>query len=97
MRFCIARVSGDSMLPHYSPGDFVVAWRWPGHKTRIGDVVLFNHAAYGLIVKRIEVIENDRALLAGDSPDSTSRESIGWVQAQAVVPVRWHIRRRLIV
>lgn len=73
----IARVTGDSMVPTLMDGDYVLARRIEGPPApRM--VVLIDHPRLGLIVKRIETLDEDGTVrVYGDNPFSTSPEKIG--------------------
>lgn len=90
----VVRVSGSSMLPTLRDGDFVVVVAaWIDRRCRVGDVVVVDHPTFGRIVKRVAARDGAGRLgLAGDGPDSTSREALGWVSARALLGrVRWHV------
>ncbi len=80
--FSCFRVRGRSMIPAVCPGDYVVCWRF--HRYRVGHLVVVEHPALGVIVKRILAHQIDAAgastyRLSGDSPLSSSTEAIGAV------------------
>ncbi|MEM1404571.1 MAG: S24/S26 family peptidase [Pseudomonadota bacterium] len=87
----VARVRGNSMAPGYLDGDFVIALRFPWMKIRRKQVVLAHHPDLGLILKRVTDQRPGAVLLSGDSPESTSTESMGWVSEGALYPVLRHI------
>lgn len=83
--FRVFRVQGDSMRPGLSEGDFVVAFR-RRRRPRPGDRVVLTHDRYGLIVKRVESVDDrGRLRCAGDNPSSVDAAAIGSVEPEAVV------------
>ncbi|SEF86181.1 S24/S26 family peptidase [Marinobacterium lutimaris] len=73
----IVRVSGLSMSPGMMPGDFAAALNWPASLYRPGQRVLVQHPAFGLIIKRLDAVEEGVVWLSGDSPLSSTREAMG--------------------
>jgi nickel-type superoxide dismutase maturation protease len=63
--FHLYRVSGDSMLPTYKPGDTLLALRW--FRPRAGQVVVAFHGGLPLI-KRVATIDATGVTLLGDNP-----------------------------
>ncbi len=70
------RVSGQSMLPTYHPGDVVVGWRW--FKPQVGQVVVAS-TSERTVIKRIKRLADDQVWVEGDnstaSTDSRSKGS----------------------
>jgi len=68
-------------------GDYVLVTKIPKILRRIkpGDVVVFRHPAYGVMIKRLERLSGDGAELfvMGNHPDSNDSRSFG------AVPRRW--------
>lgn len=63
------------MSPALEPGDYLVATSWLG--VREGDVVVFEHPRRPRfwLVKRVELVEEDRAWVLSDDPDVTRADS----------------------
>lgn len=89
---CLARVSGESMRPHFAPDDFVLGLRWPGMHLRVGQAVLARHPSLGLLIKRVAHISSEGARLSGDNTQSTSSVDLGVVPAARLLRVCWHFR-----
>lgn len=90
------RVSGDSMLPNYCSGDYVLTRRVRAPALAAGDVVVVRHPVLGRLIKRIIGFDTDSALIvAGDNAAaSTSSEALGPVPGNRVQgKVIWHIRQ----
>jgi signal peptidase I len=54
----ILRISGRSLEPDFQDGGYVVVSKLPFYfrRARRGDVVAFNKAPYGLLIKRVEYL-----------------------------------------
>ncbi len=89
------KVTGDSMLPSYCSGDYVLTSRFNAFTFKVGDVLVVRHARYGNIIKRIERVEEDGStfLIAGDNTlSSTDSDALGLVSIKQVLgKVIWHI------
>lgn len=81
------KVAGDSMLPYYYSGDFVIAYRRFHSVFKQGEVVVVRHPQFGTIIKRIISIENNGTLLlVGDNlAASTDTLTLGSVQRKQVL------------
>lgn len=61
----LAIVSGTSMVPTLKDGQEVIALKTKNIK--VGDIVISRHPTYGLIVKRVATIENNKVYLKSDN------------------------------
>ena len=96
----LIKVAGNSLWPQYREGDFVLIVKIPFSilPYQVGDVVVFRHALYGTLIKRVEHIQpQDGGLfVVGNHPDSVDSRCFGAVLPQAILgKVIWHIRRPL--
>ena len=94
--FGLYKVTGDSMLPNYCPGDYVLAWRHARRSLKIGDVVVVKHPRFGTIIKRIQqVVDPTTFTLSGDNAEaSTDSSEIGPIPLDQVAgKVMWRIAR----
>ncbi|PID73392.1 MAG: peptidase S24 [Desulfobacterales bacterium] len=73
----IYRVRGDSMIPTLKDGDYVVAARLPG--ARKGRLVVVDHPACGIIVKRVLRRSREGILLESDNVLGTTTREMGLV------------------
>ena len=81
----LMKVKGENMSPQLQDGDFVCISRWY-RKLKIGQIVVVDHALYGLIIKKVLHIAPDGQLwLGGESNKSLQSERIGWVSSRRVV------------
>lgn len=95
----ILRVKGNSLKPAFEPGDYVlvagVPWLLRG--IRAGDTIVFRHAGYGTLIKRVARLEEGgRAFyVLGTDEDSVDSRRFGAVPRAAVIgKVIGRLRRR---
>ncbi len=95
----IIKVNGHSLAPLYQDGDFVLVSKipvlWQGF--RPGDVVVFQHARLGRLIKRIERLEDGGHSLYVMGLDAYSNDSriFGAIpRTQVQGKVIWHFARR---
>jgi nickel-type superoxide dismutase maturation protease len=96
----LIKVTGNSLWPEYREGDFVLIVKIPFSIFRyhVGDVVVFRHALYGILIKKVERIQaqNGGLFVVGFHPDSVDSRQFGAVHPQSILgKVVWHIRRPL--
>lgn len=75
----ILKVSGQSLMPVYQDGDFVLVSKIPilFRGIRPGDFVVFQHPRHGKLIKRVERLESEGAsvyLLGTNSRSIDSRD-----------------------
>ena len=92
------KVSGASLSPEIGEGDFVLISKIPFcmNSLHAGDVVVFNHAAYGTLIKRIEtVLQGGEAyFVVGSDEFSVDSRRFGPIDRDDLIgKVIWHIRR----
>lgn len=63
----VARVKGDSMYPTLNDGQSILVLKTKDFK--VGDIVIARHPDYGLIVKRVSIIEENRVFLISDNTE----------------------------
>ncbi len=84
----IVRVVGSSMEPSYRSGDYVLVgaarWLWP---VRPGDAVVYKHPRFGVLIKRVLVIERDRRryAVAGTGSETSAAETLGPAPFESVI------------
>jgi nickel-type superoxide dismutase maturation protease len=96
----LIKVAGNSLWPEYREGDFVLIVKIPFLflHYRAGDVVVFHHALYGTLIKKVAHIQSQDGglFVVGNHPDSVDSRQFGAVLPQAILgKVIWHIRRPL--
>jgi len=94
----LLKVTGRSLTPEYQDGDFVLTSRIPLLLGRLrgGDVVVFQHALYGTLIKRVDHIqpEHDEIYVRGLLEDSVDSRRFGPINRRSITgKVVWHIRR----
>jgi nickel-type superoxide dismutase maturation protease len=92
------KVAGQSLQPNLQPGDFVLVAKipWLFGAIRQGDVVVFRHAGYGTLIKRVERVEDSGGsfYVLGTDEDSVDSRRFGPVPEAAVIgKVIWKISR----
>jgi nickel-type superoxide dismutase maturation protease len=90
------KVSGDSLNPTISEGDFVLVAKIPFvlNSLKKGDVVVFNHPEYGRLIKQIARIsaDGDEIFVVGTNDFSIDSRQFGPIGKQALYgKVIWHI------
>jgi nickel-type superoxide dismutase maturation protease len=95
----ILKVKGDSMLPRFRGGDYVLVSRLPVllGRIRVGDVVAFRHAEFGTMVKRVaRVLENEHYHVQGSHQYSVDSRRFGPVHKSDLIGrLLWHVRKPL--
>ncbi len=90
------RIKGDSLYPEYQNGDYVLVTWSPfalGH-LKVNQVIAFQHAIYGLMIKKISRIDPQSNLLDvhGTILESIDSRQFGPINRQDVLgKVIWHI------
>jgi len=89
------KVTGDSMLPSYCSGDYVLTFCSNAFTFNVGDVLVVRHSCLGNIIKRVKRVEEDGTtfLITGDNTlSSTDSDTLGLVSIKQVLgKVIWHI------
>jgi len=94
----VIKIIGSSLEPAFGDGDYVLASRIPLwlRGIRAGDVVIFQHPAYGRLIKLVQQVDRaDGAVtVTGLSPGSVDSRQFGPIQARDVsAAVIGHIRK----
>ena len=91
------KVSGDSLSPEYQEGDFVLVARIPffSHSYYPGDVIVFRHSAYGVLIKKVvRVLEDETLFVAGSHDNSLDSRKLGSIcQEDVIGKMIWRIAR----
>ena len=92
----LLKVHGDSLIPDYQEGDFVLVSKIPFlfASPRPGQVIAFHMPPYGTLIKRVEqVLEGGQSFfVTGTHPLSVDSRQFGPVSRQALLGrVVWHI------
>jgi phage repressor protein C with HTH and peptisase S24 domain len=94
----VLRVTGNSLLPVYQDGDFVLVSKIPYlfSTTRKGDIIAFRHEAYGTMIKQVRAVspEKNEIHVTGTQENSIDSRQFGPITTDAVLgKVIWHIRK----
>lgn len=88
----ILRIQGESMMPEYQDGEFVLIWRTS--RPKVGDVVVFDNELYGILIKQVEKITEQGVYVIGTGENSLDSRRLGPVNPEKIQgKVIWHIRR----
>ncbi len=94
----IIKVSGHSLTPEFQEGDFVLVVKIPFFLLRPvpGDIVVFTHPLYGLLIKRIQSVDEqkDEVYVIGNQEASLDSRHFGPIKMGSIKgKVVWHISR----
>lgn len=96
--FKFLKVTGDSLLPEYREGDFVLVSKTPSFlgPIREGDIVVFKHPEYGILIKKVSVVypHSREYFVLGTHGQGADSRLFGNISHQNIIgKVVWHIRR----
>lgn len=96
--FQLMKVTGESLSPFFETGDYVLiakaSFLWG--RLRCGDILVFRHVVFGVMIKRLEQVsaDDDELFLVGTHPESTDSRQFGPVLRKNIIgKVVWSIRR----
>jgi signal peptidase I len=82
------KIAGKSLEPRYHEGDFVLVLKVPIwlRQPRHGDVVVFRHPRFGVLIKRVRrVSPRGELYVTGERPSSNDSDAFGVVEAKDVI------------
>ncbi len=88
------RVEGESLLPRYREGDYVLvaSTPFPSGRIRPGDVVAFRHPDHGTLIKFVESVTPGGYHVIGSHPHSIDSRHFGPVGREELIgKVLWHL------
>ncbi len=89
MLFKLIRVSGESLLPEYRSGDFVIVSKIPLFFTPLkkGDMIVLKHRLYGTLIKKVEALapEKDEIFVIGTHENSLDSRHFGAISKKDLV------------
>ncbi|MEM8981387.1 MAG: S24/S26 family peptidase [Pseudomonadota bacterium] len=97
MRPRLVRVRGNSMQPSFNDGDVCLAVPLPRRFLGSGTVVLLDHPALGLLIKRVDTHGANGVTVRGDNPRHDVGVQLGtlpWPQIVGRVVWSWSKQRR---
>jgi signal peptidase I len=94
----LLKVSGDSLLPTYQDGDFVLVSKIPYLFSRIrqGDIIAFRHEVYDTMIKQVHRIVpgSGQIYVIGTQENSIDSRHFGPISKEDILgKVIWHIRK----
>jgi len=94
--FKFVKISNNSLLPKYQEGDYVLIVKIPLflNSVRRGDVVVFRHPLYGMMIKKVSRVAGDgkEIYVVGTHENSVDSRQFGAVRKDALIgKVIWHI------
>jgi signal peptidase I len=96
----LLRVAGNSLLPVFQDGDFVLVSKIPYlfAPVRTGDVIAFRHPTYGTMIKQVQSVrlDKDEIHVIGTHIYSVDSRRFGPIHINDVLgKVIWHIKKPL--
>jgi len=79
----LIRVSGGSMEPTVSDGDYILITK--PRRIRPGFIYVLQHERLGRIVKRLDLINEGQCKWSGDSLESTESDRIGLTSKDCIL------------
>jgi nickel-type superoxide dismutase maturation protease len=82
------KVTGKSLQPIYYEGDFVLVSKIPflARRPRTGDIVVFCHPRFGMMIKRVErVTPGGELYVTGTHPTSKDSDNFGVIPFTSVI------------
>jgi phage repressor protein C with HTH and peptisase S24 domain len=94
----IIKVAGESLSPLFLPGDYVLVRKYTFLFGSIseGDIVIFTHPSYGLMIKEIYRVNSElqQIRVKGSHPLSVNSSKIGPIASANILgKVIWHIKK----
>ncbi len=94
--FKIIKVTGHSLWPEYREGDYVLLRTRPFFfRLKPGDTIVFEQAAYGTMIKKIDRIDYNLVYVVGTHADSVDSRQFGPIPLEDIRgKVIWHFRQK---
>ena len=79
------KISGDSLYPYYKNGQRVICRKvFKGTKIRVDDTVVFEKEAYGMMIKLVKSIDDNRYFVEGTDPISIDSRNFGALELKEI-------------
>lgn len=75
----VFKIKGDSLFPLFKNSQVVLGINANFFKLKPNDVVVFFQKDYGLMIKKIEKIKEDKFFLIGTIPQSIDSRNFGFI------------------
>lgn len=94
----LLKVTGESLSPLFKEGDFVIVTKIPLFFAPVkpGDVVVFNHPAYGMMIKMVESVNAERGeiYVVGTNEYSVDSRRFGAIRKKDLIgKVIWRFQK----
>lgn len=77
----LLKVDGNSLYPYLKDGQRIVCMKvFKFSRIRCGDLVVFSKKPYGLMIKRVESVDNGRFFVQGTDPMSIDSRNFGLIE-----------------
>ncbi|HIP27579.1 MAG TPA: hypothetical protein EYG82_00180 [Sulfurovum sp.] len=74
----VFKISGDSLYPFYKNGERVLCCRvFSKTNILVDDTVVFEKSSYGLMIKRVKRVEQNKYFVEGSNPYSIDSRNFG--------------------
>jgi signal peptidase I len=92
------KVTGESLSPFFLSGDYVLIGKcsYLFGPIRKGDIVVYTHSSYGLMIKEVDKISSDlqQIHVKGSHPFSLDSSQIGPIATADIIgKVIWHLKK----
>ena len=93
--FKFIKVAGDSLLPEYKEGEYVMLITLPFFfNLKRGDTIVFEHQPYGTMIKKVHQIDYNLVHVIGTHQHSVDSRQFGPIQRKDILgKVIWHIKK----
>ncbi|GAB4547471.1 MAG: hypothetical protein Kow0063_42130 [Anaerolineae bacterium] len=94
----LLKVAGNSLLPAYRDGDFVLVSKIPYlfSKIKRGDIIAFRQTEYGIMIKKVQSVgpDGEEIHVVGTQEHSVDSRRFGPITRGDVLgKVIWHIKK----
>jgi phage repressor protein C with HTH and peptisase S24 domain len=77
----LLKVDGNSLYPYLKDGQRIVCIKvFKFSRIRCGDLIVFAKKPYGLMIKRVERVDNGRFFVQGTDPMSIDSRNFGLIE-----------------
>lgn len=73
------KVEGNSLFPLYKNNQLLFTIKSSFIKLKVGDIVIFPKKDFGLMIKKIKEIQDDKYYVIGTNPDSIDSRNFGFI------------------
>lgn len=73
------KCEGNSLFPLYKNGQIVLSIKSKFSNLKVGDVVVFFQNDYGMMIKQIKKIQDNKYFVVGTNPDSIDSRNFGFI------------------